>query len=103
MPEEEALLGECTTIFVKGNFRYQHCAYIWVKQMRAKTRFPLVLDSASRSEEHSRHCINLVGNPNVTKVGDGDKVNADAGNSRFEPALRCSGTDEHTLVEAGLQ
>lgn len=68
IPEEEARLGEYQTIFVKGNFHYQHCAYLWAKQIRAKTRFPLVLDSATRSEEHSGHCVKLVGNPNVTKV-----------------------------------
>ncbi|CZR52521.1 uncharacterized protein PAC_02398 [Phialocephala subalpina] len=68
IPEEEARLGNYKQIYTLGNFHYQHCGYIWAKQMQAATRFPLVLDSASRSVEHTEHCIQRVGDPNVTQV-----------------------------------
>lgn len=65
--EKEARLGNYYAIYTHGSFHYQHCAYIWVKQLRARAKSPYVLDSDSRSEWHSQHCVDLVGFPNTTK------------------------------------
>lgn len=68
LTEAEARLGNHKFIYTNGTFHYQHCAYIWAKQISARKRSPFVLDSQSRSIEHVEHCIQRVGNPNITQV-----------------------------------
>jgi hypothetical protein len=67
MPESEARLGEYKSLYVNGSFHYQHCSYIWAKQLRARKMNPYILDSQSRSVEHVEHCYRRVGSPNVTQ------------------------------------
>ncbi|KAF5868416.1 uncharacterized protein Bfra_012326 [Botrytis fragariae] len=66
--EAEARLGNYEVIYSHGTFHYQHCAYIWAKQIRANRKSPLVLDSVSRSKEHVEHCYSRVGSPNITQI-----------------------------------
>ncbi|KAF7896580.1 hypothetical protein EAF00_006594 [Botryotinia globosa] len=68
MTEAEARLGNYEVIYSHGTFHYQHCAYIWAKQIRANKKSPLVLDSVSRSKEHVEHCYHRVGSPNITQL-----------------------------------
>lgn len=68
LTEAEARLGNYEVIYSHGTFHYQHCAYIWAKQIRANKKSPLVLDSVSRSKEHVEHCYNRVGSPNITML-----------------------------------
>ncbi|RDW68653.1 hypothetical protein BP5796_09310 [Coleophoma crateriformis] len=68
LTEAEARLGNYEVIYSHGTFHYQHCAYIWAKQVRANQKSPLVLDSMSRSKEHVEHCWNRVGSPNITQL-----------------------------------
>lgn len=68
LTEAEARLGNYDVIYSHGTFHYQHCAYIWAKQVRANKKTPLVLDSVSRSKEHVEHCWNRVGSPNITQL-----------------------------------
>ncbi|KIN09129.1 hypothetical protein OIDMADRAFT_74572, partial [Oidiodendron maius Zn] len=56
LPEVEARLGNYKVIYTHGTFHYQHCSYIWAKQMRAMRKYPFILDSKSRSREHIEHC-----------------------------------------------
>ncbi|KIM95537.1 hypothetical protein OIDMADRAFT_33639 [Oidiodendron maius Zn] len=66
--EAEARLGNYKIIFTNGTFHYQHCTYIWAKQVRARRKSPYVLDSQSRSVEHVEHCFRRVGSPNITQI-----------------------------------
>ncbi|CAE7215963.1 hypothetical protein PTTW11_10761 [Pyrenophora teres f. teres] len=67
MPEAEARLGNYKFVYTNGSFHYQHCSYIWAKQLRARTSKPYILDSQSRSVEHVQHCVQRTGSPNVTQ------------------------------------
>ncbi|KAH9207804.1 hypothetical protein DL95DRAFT_415318 [Leptodontidium sp. 2 PMI_412] len=67
--EAEARRGEYEFLYTNGTYHYQHCAYIFAKQVRAHKRAPLVLDNKSRSREHVEHCWTLLGRPNVTRLG----------------------------------
>ncbi|CZT46495.1 uncharacterized protein RSE6_06928 [Rhynchosporium secalis] len=66
--EAEARLGNYKFIYTNGTFHYQHCTYIWAKQVQARRRSVYVLDSQSRSVEHVEHCFRRVGNPNITQI-----------------------------------
>jgi hypothetical protein len=66
--EAEARLGNYKTIYTNGTFHYQHCTYIWAKQVRARRKSPYILDSQSRSVEHVEHCFHRVGSPNLTQI-----------------------------------
>lgn len=68
LTEVEARLGDYKIIFTNGTFHYQHCAYIWAKQISARRKSPYILDSQSRSVEHVEHCFRRVGNPNITQI-----------------------------------
>ena len=67
MTEAEARLGNYKFVYTNGSFHYQHCSYIWAKQLRARTMKPYILDSQSRSVEHLEHCVQRTGNPNITQ------------------------------------
>ncbi|PQE15551.1 Major facilitator superfamily transporter protein [Rutstroemia sp. NJR-2017a WRK4] len=68
LPEAEARLGNYDFLYTNGTYHYQHCAYIFAKNVRANKKPPLVLDNKSRSKEHVEHCWNLLGNPNITRL-----------------------------------
>ncbi|EUC26781.1 hypothetical protein COCCADRAFT_113394 [Bipolaris zeicola 26-R-13] len=68
LSEAEARLGLYRTIYTNGTFHYQHCTYLWAKQLRARLKKPCVLDSDSRSVEHVQHCLHRAGAPNATQV-----------------------------------
>ncbi|KAI1849961.1 hypothetical protein JX266_004340 [Neoarthrinium moseri] len=68
LTEAEARLGNYKIIYTNGIFHYQHCTYIWSKQVRARRNSPYILDSQSRSVEHVEHCFHRVGSPNITQI-----------------------------------
>ncbi|KAL2060604.1 hypothetical protein VTL71DRAFT_9245 [Oculimacula yallundae] len=66
--EAEARLGNYKIMYTNGTFHYQHCAYIWAKQVRARRKSVYVLDSQSRSVEHVEHCFQRLGSPNISQI-----------------------------------
>lgn len=64
VPESVVRLGNHHRLYTRPDFHYKHCAYVWLRQMRA-WRGQAAIDDNSWGFEHTVHCAQSLLAPNT--------------------------------------
>ena len=64
VPESVVRLGNHHRLYTRPDFHYKHCAYVWLRQMRA-WRGQAAIDDNSWGFEHTVHCAQSLLTPNT--------------------------------------
>lgn len=64
VPESVVRLGNHHRLYTRPDFHYKHCAYVWLRQMRA-WRGRAAIDDNSWGFEHTVHCAQSLLAPNT--------------------------------------
>ncbi|MCJ1464426.1 hypothetical protein MMC07_003039 [Pseudocyphellaria aurata] len=64
VPESVVRLGNHHRLYTRPDFHYKHCAYVWLRQMRA-WRGRAAIDDNSWDFEHTVHCAQSLLAPNT--------------------------------------